>query len=154
MAKNTQTRLIAEGCRIRDTKKATCCSGFLKTVVSLGKKTQRLWIIALGLYSAFIVPVLKYSMGMWGLTPTEWTRFTDVSWGRSLALRNFPAMLCMKDVSAAQWTCQPSKLDWVCLFIWCQLHMTHRHTWPYMSRSHPQLHLAGRGGHVRHYQPP
>ena len=40
MAKNTQTRLIAGGYRRRDTKKATCCSGFPKIVVSLGKNTQ------------------------------------------------------------------------------------------------------------------
>ena len=27
------------------------------------------------LYNAFIVPVLTYNMGTWGLTPTEWARF-------------------------------------------------------------------------------
>ena len=43
MAKNPQTRLIAGGCRRRDTKKATCCCGFPMTVVSLGRKTQHIW---------------------------------------------------------------------------------------------------------------
>ena len=47
---------------------------------------QRLWSLwvrkrhiceglRLRLYNAFIVPVLTYNMGTWGLTPTEWARF-------------------------------------------------------------------------------
>ena len=31
--------------------------------------------LRLRLYNAFIVPVLTYTMGTWGLTPTEWARF-------------------------------------------------------------------------------
>ena len=31
--------------------------------------------LRLRLYKAFIVPVLTYNMGTWGLTPTEWARF-------------------------------------------------------------------------------
>ena len=47
---------------------------------------QRLWSLWVGkrniseglrlrLYNAFIVPLLTYNMGTWGLTPTEWARF-------------------------------------------------------------------------------
>ena len=60
MAKNAQTRLIASGCRKRDTEKAPCCSGFPRLSLRIRKRN-----ISDGLqaYNAFIAP-------MWGLTPT------------------------------------------------------------------------------------
>ena len=77
MAKNTQIRLITGGCQRRDTEKATCCSGFPKTVVSLGKKTPHLWRTAPETIQRLHSPGthLQHGYRTWGLTPTEWARF-------------------------------------------------------------------------------
>ena len=131
MAKNTQTRLIAGGCRIRNTEKATWCSGFPKTVVFMGKNTQRLWRIAPDAAQRLYSPGIHVQHGYVGDDTNRMGSFWCIS---------------QTSAEAGQW----HQISWENIHQYCVWKMRVRpnELVCHQSSLGPVWQLAGRGGHV------
>ena len=133
---------------------------------------QRLWSLwvrkrniseglRLRLYSAFIVLVLTYNMGTWGLTPTEWARFDSF---HRRQLRQVVVIIYPDNISSNTLyeicECGPMSLSAIKarwgLFshVMRMAHDTPAQMVIYEYITPTAIQLAGRGGHARHYQPP